>query len=178
MLLFVAIVALWVRSMWRQDQLIWDAYDAAGHRSVWRASSAYGEFEWLTASGPIAFGGSRPGSIAYVTDPIRNKQHMSQWRRPSTDCAFALLDASWWTGDFGPGPAVPGASYIPYSAIIVPIWMPLAILSVLLYVQRRRWLPHRRPEGACAVCGYDLRATPDRCPECGAIPAAAQSRAR
>jgi len=44
-----------------------------------------------------------------------------------------------------------------------------AILPALWIRRGRVKQPRRGPH--CVICGYDLRATPGRCPECGAIPA-------
>jgi hypothetical protein len=45
----------------------------------------------------------------------------------------------------------------------LPFWM-----FVLPYVRARE---DRKKQGLCRRCGYDLRATPKRCPECGEVPA-------
>ncbi len=42
------------------------------------------------------------------------------------------------------------------------------VVAVGSVVIRRRWLRRRRQAvGCCEVCGYDLRASQGRCPECG-----------
>jgi hypothetical protein len=63
---------------------------------------------------------------------------------------------------------IPGYSYRGF-LVGIPLWLPAAIfltIGILTYLKARP----RYPDGFCEICGYDLRATPERCPECGAIP--------
>lgn len=63
-------------------------------------------------------------------------------------------------GGFGYGTSTLG------SWVNVPLWsiFAAAMLTGMLLSRARRW-PRRA--GHCVSCGYDLRATPQRCPECG-----------
>jgi hypothetical protein len=85
-------------------------------------------------------------------------------------------------GGGGTGVASPGSAALvsrwslapwlilsPYDAWTVPYWALAAGTGVVpamwLCVGVRRL--YRRRRGMCARCGYDLRASTDRCPECG-----------
>lgn len=56
----------------------------------------------------------------------------------------------------------------------IPAWAPVPVAALLPLIALLHYLRSRRRtgQGLCAQCGYDLRGSPGRCPECGTIPAA------
>lgn len=65
------------------------------------------------------------------------------------------------------------------AGMIMPLYFPAILLAtfVTIYFHRRALRNWRRRRGCCLSCGYDLRATLDRCPECGTqVPTAQMSR--
>jgi hypothetical protein len=85
---------------------------------------------------------------------------------------FGVFDRTWQWGAKAP-------DWRRTTAISLPIWFfalmfalfPAMRLKILMDVRRAR---RRSMAFLCAVCGYDLRATPERCPECGTVPEAAK----
>jgi hypothetical protein len=78
----------------------------------------------------------------------------------------------------GRGPASAGGS----SAVVIVPLGPLVLLTAGLplwaavSIRRRRRVRRRLASGHCPACGYDCRATPERCPECGIAPSEAWER--
>jgi hypothetical protein len=58
----------------------------------------------------------------------------------------------------------------------IPFWPLIIIFSLFPLIRfSRKYRRHRKrrrdlASGLCLICGYDMRATPDRCPECGTAP--------
>jgi hypothetical protein len=82
-------------------------------------------------------------------------------------CGFAAARGQEITFGLRSGPEDPEEGR--YTVVIVPCWFIAVAAGVLPigafsgHLRRAR----RRSRGLCPACGYDLRATPGRCPECG-----------
>jgi len=101
-----------------------------------------------------------PG-IPSPTDASTRLHHLTATRSKSADVTWL---------QFNHGPGMPGVS--PWWRVQVQLW-PVVALTAALPLQWLWGLARRLQikAGCCRNCGYDLRATPERCPECGMVAA-------
>ena len=132
LMLCLATVALWVRSYWVRDDVMYrsvNVWSVIGQCRFVTASPRTG-FRWeMDTNVPRKEDYSHYAAFSFERDGGRPHLCVPHW---FVACLFAAVPTAW----------------------------------VSLYARRR----HLLACGRCAACGYDLRATPERCPECGAAP--------
>lgn len=190
LLLSVAIIELWLSGL-RDPVVLWDSrrslsndwavQSSAGglrlmHTTTSHVTAIHESAEVVSAGWVDVFhadGRYAGGSGMMTQSPLENI-----WFRSGSNEMIYFVSATQLMTIGGPnltaaaGPPGYLALRMMMSFVSVPLW-PLLLLSMILPV---RWLwsliaRRRRVKGACRGCGYDLRASNERCPECGmAIP--------
>jgi hypothetical protein len=148
LLLFVAALVLWVRTLTHDDWL--RLYGRRWYVTVHSAARGADCTFWSTSA------------------PVREEDKQPRWE--SSNYPGIYLD---WPNAVWRRPSAQGyicAVTLPY-ALVTPscLALPFAVLGWRCWKHYRRQRREQSP--GCRVCGYDLRATPNRCPECGTIPA-------
>ena len=160
--MLVVVVALWVRSRTHIDEMVM----RVGASSRVEVASLPGEVRVMTF-------GSWPDPVAVSVTSVKRMAKVEQdWRYydGATAVAGRKGRAGFWRDEGGiSGPGLGrGVAYrawtAPYWAIVGVLLLPVVGRAGLIGMRRRAWGP-----GCCAKCGYDLRATPERCPECGSV---------
>lgn len=165
LLLCVTTVGLWVRSYFVFDAVnyvSWDFFYPA------RVTSLHGHFAFVTLDmqvQPDTRGWSYENKRAN-TNEISDFLLLTDFFKLTRNLRIGIF--KWLSGEIRDGKTV-GASVlvIPHATMTATFAVfPLTWLIKLIRTRRRA----RVRSGNCLECGYDLRATPDRCPECGTVP--------
>ena len=176
LLLTIASSFFWIRSYWTCDWLTYcrtrqGPYQYPIHRSAMLRST---DGHIVIAVGPYSWEAINPAALS-IPEGFNwsRRQTYHGWEEWNNHIVWHRFGFQYINSrkNWPIGPvAVRGVQFPYWSATIAFALAPLLALSS--YLRHR----NRRTSNACPTCGYDMRATPQRCPECGtpsSLPAAA-----
>ena len=108
-----------------------------------------------------------PRRVSWHFDVFPIRGGHARFKAPES---IALLGLDWELGTVRQGGRPNGEYWANRDIVLcVPYWLPVLACGVggWLIGRRARLTRRRLRRGECPACGYDVRATPDRCPECG-----------
>jgi hypothetical protein len=178
LVLAIATASLWIRSYWRADSI--------SRTRETRTPKSYGieGVLWQSSHGGIGF------SITRITDTILESRHSlavgepqpaPRWeyrardatRYPGTPNGKLDFLGLRWFRSLRTAPNAFISRTDEHTSLVIPHLLPLTLTLILpvLWLRRRRSILLRfgQSQNLCPTCGYDLRATPNRCPECGTL---------
>ena len=170
-LLAIFVAVMWVRSHRHSD--VFGGRGAASSSGWQRGMSAGSEFgsmnlEWWLRLNPDP---SLRRAMFWRIENSANRSHLQYPMRHS------WLGFGWERETLAPGRAGPSTTSpltyvhricVPHGSVVL-LLLAVPTIPRLWQPVRRHWARLRHPEGKCGHCGYDLRASPDRCPECGTV---------
>ena len=156
--LLLAMPALWALSHYRGDTILWLS---GGQRSLMVASNR-GRLAVVSIN-PTGPPGYTPQLIL-----LRDESYADICLTWDVDAGYPIhgFNSLHWSSGPPGGPFIGGATtfVLPWWLLSVPTLL-LTALAARRSLRRRRWRKH----GLCLACGYDLRHSPARCPECGTV---------
>ena len=182
LLLFVTIIALWLRSHRVADRVTWVRSSTAAEQHLGYTASGAGVvgigYVRLISS-PLVV--EDDGPMAAIALP--NRALGLSWERlPDAATAVTIIPSHYrarptlsqrlgFTRAADSGTLYSDSLSVEGRFIGVPYWAPATHTALLPAAWLTRHLRARRRRAGrfCPQCGYDLRASPERCPECGLV---------
>jgi hypothetical protein len=176
---------MWARSYHHRDAVEVRRFGVSSHTGalhLWAWDPRYARFHaaWSASSitlhrptkADLLAWSLRGGDEAVLTPLFRRMDRHDEpfptfWQAPTWQrLGFAVVEG--WEGGVRWYP--PGSKGVDLRGLTIPYYaLALAFAPLPCWAAlRRARRAARRRRGCCTACGYDLRASPARCPECGA----------